>query len=115
MSNKFKESLKKRAQNKIFWISLVSAVIVAIQYIGQLFGIEIDLAGKEDILMKLINSVFTILIILGVVIEPTTPGIRDGIPEDKNNATECINTTASVSIPEAEVPTEENTESAETE
>lgn len=58
-----------RFKNKAFWISLASAVIILAQQLGFTFS-------KEET-MELVNSILSIFIILGVVVDPTTPGIYD--------------------------------------
>lgn len=83
--NAFIEGLKKRMKNKIFWVALVSACILAIQKIAALFGVQLDLSGTESSIMDLLDTIFVILTILGVAIDPTTPGITDGY--GTNNST----------------------------
>lgn len=66
-----------RFKNKAFWISFIPAVILVIESIGRLFGFELDLSEINDNLAECIDSVFMVLVILGVVIDPTTIGIGD--------------------------------------
>lgn len=66
-----------RVKNKMFWISLIPAVIVLIQTIAAVFGFTIDLSELGDNLVNVINAVFVVLAILGIVIDPTTAGAGD--------------------------------------
>lgn len=74
---------KTRIKNKAFWIALIPAVIVLIQVVGNIFGLDLsNLTGLRQQLIDVVNAVFVVLSILGVVIDPTTKGIRDN-KEDK--------------------------------
>lgn len=84
---KIPEGLKLRMKNKTFWASMISAIIVAIQLVFKLFGIDIDLSAQQEILLELLNVVFIILILLGVVINPTTPGITDSAANGNKDPT----------------------------
>lgn len=68
---------KVRIKNKAFWIGLIPLVLLAIQITASLFGIELDFGDLGDKLLKLVNVVFAILALFGVVIDPTTAGISD--------------------------------------
>ncbi|QOI67882.1 holin [Enterococcus phage FX417] len=74
---------KTRIKNKAFWIALIPAVIVLIQVVGNIFGLDLsNLTGLSQQLIDVVNGVFVVLSILGVVIDPTTKGIKDN-KEDK--------------------------------
>ena len=66
-----------RAKNKMFWISIIPAVIVLIQAIAAVFGFTIDLNELGNNLVNVVNAAFVVLAILGIVIDPTTAGIDD--------------------------------------
>ena len=68
---------KVRAKNKNFWLGLIPAVIVLAQLIAKLFGYEIDLGEVGNTLREIINLLFTLLAMLGIVNDPTTKGISD--------------------------------------
>ncbi|AHB79844.1 holin [Enterococcus phage phiSHEF4] len=74
---------KTRIRSKAFWITLIPAVIVLIQVVGNIFGLDLsNLTGLSQQLIDVVNAVFVVLSILGVVIDPTTKGIKDN-KEDK--------------------------------
>ena len=79
------EALQKRIQNKVFWVSLISVCIVLIKEVAALFGIELDLNGVAEQLEGIVTSIFAILGILGVFVDPTTPGIKDVTTVTTNN------------------------------
>lgn len=70
--------IKKRVKNKVFWITLIPAVIMLLQVALELFGITEDFTWLSDRLTNLVNAAFSVLVVLGVVVDPTTPGIKDG-------------------------------------
>ena len=61
-----------RIKNKTFWVAFIPAVLLLIQVIASVFGIQM---GNK--LLEVVNAVFSILVILGVVTDPTTAGITD--------------------------------------
>lgn len=69
---------KQRIKNKYFWIALIPAIIVLLQVVGNVFGLDLsNLTGLSDQLIAVVNAVFVVLSILGVVVDPTTKGIKD--------------------------------------
>lgn len=68
---------KIRIKNKNFWIALIPAIILLIQAVAQVFGHHIDLGELGNNLLTVVNAVFVVLSILGIVTDPTTQGIVD--------------------------------------
>ena len=66
-----------RLKNKTFWLALVPAVLLLIQVVAAVFGIDIKLDGLGDKLLAVVNALFAVLTILGVVTDPTTAGVSD--------------------------------------
>ena len=66
-----------RLKNKTFWVSLIPAVLLLIQVVAEIFGYTLDLGGTGDRLIAVVNAVFALLAVLGVVTDPTTAGIKD--------------------------------------
>lgn len=66
-----------RIKNKTFWISLIPAVLLLIQVVASVFGFTLDLGDLGDKLIAVVNALFAVLVILGIVTDPTTEGIRD--------------------------------------
>lgn len=66
-----------RVKNKAFWIALIPAMLLLIQVVAAVFGIQIDLGDLGNKLLDVVNAVFMVLAILGVVTDPTTAGITD--------------------------------------
>ena len=68
---------KVRIKNKIFWLSIVPAIFVLIQVVLSIFGISVDFAELQGKVLALVDAVFVILSILGIVTDQTTAGIGD--------------------------------------
>lgn len=68
---------KVRIKNKGFWIALIPAVLLLVQVVASVFGYNIDMGEIEDKLLAIVNALFAVLTILGIVTDPTTAGIRD--------------------------------------
>ena len=68
---------KVRILNKTFWVTLVPAVALLLQTLLAVFGIKLELGETIDKLLVLINSLFAVLVIVGVVNDPTTSGVND--------------------------------------
>ena len=68
---------KVRLKNKTFWLAIVPAVLLLVQQIVGLFGVVIDFTPLQNQLVTIIGTVFSILAILGIIVDPTTKGISD--------------------------------------
>lgn len=68
-----------RIKNKNFWLSIIPAVILLIQAVGAVFGYTFDFGILSEKLLAVVNAVFVVLAILGVVTDPTTSGIGDSV------------------------------------
>ena len=56
-----------RIKNKAFWVALIPAVLMLIQMIAAVFGYEMNLGDLGDKLLAVLNSLFLVLAILGIV------------------------------------------------
>lgn len=66
-----------RIKNKAFWVAFVPAVLLLVQTAAALFGFQIDLGEIGDKILAVVNAVFVVLAILGIVTDPTTEGVSD--------------------------------------
>lgn len=66
-----------RIKNKAFWIAIIPAILLLIQVVAAVFGYTLDLGDLGNKLLDVVNAVFSVLVILGVVTDPTTAGITD--------------------------------------
>lgn len=66
-----------RIKNKNFWIALIPAILLLIQVVATVFGYTLDLGDLGNKLLAVVNAVFAVLTILGIVTDPTTKGLND--------------------------------------
>ena len=66
-----------RIKNKTFWLTLIPAVLLLIQVTAAVFGYTLELGELGDRLLAVVNALFAVLAILGVVTDPTTAGVKD--------------------------------------
>ena len=66
-----------RIKNKSFWMAIIPAVLLLVQTVAAVFGYSLDFGELGNRLIAVVNAVFGVLVILGVVNDPTTAGIAD--------------------------------------
>ena len=66
-----------RIKNKNFWLTIIPAVLLLVQVVAAVFGFTIDLGDLGNKLLEVVNALFAVLAILGIVTDPTTTGIKD--------------------------------------
>lgn len=66
-----------RIKNKAFWLAVIPAVLLLVQTVAAVFGFSLDLGEIGNRLIAVVNAVFGVLVVLGVVVDPTTAGISD--------------------------------------
>lgn len=65
-----------RVRHKTFLVALFSLVLLLGQQVAALFGYELSTQISEE-LTSIFNTILSILILLGVVVDPTTKGMSD--------------------------------------
>ncbi|EKQ51503.1 MULTISPECIES: phage holin [unclassified Clostridium] len=71
--------LKARLSNKAFWVAMASAIALLVQQLG----LNIIPSNYSEI----INTVLTILTMLGIVVDTSTTGISDQIVTNADSKT----------------------------
>ena len=66
-----------RFKNKNFWLAVIPAVLLLVQTVAAVFGYTLDLGDIGNRLIAVVNAVFGVLVVLGVVVDPTTAGVSD--------------------------------------
>ena len=66
-----------RIKNKAFWLAIIPAVLLLIQQVAAIFGFTLDFGQLGNQLAQVVETVFLVLAILGVVADPTTEGLGD--------------------------------------
>ena len=68
---------KVRIKNKVFWLAFIPAMLMLIKTVANVFGLELDLHIVETNLIGVVEAVFVLLGIVGIVTDPTTDGLSD--------------------------------------
>lgn len=66
-----------RIKNKAFWVAIIPALLLLVQQVCGVFGVQLDLGDLQAQLVAIVGTVFAILAILGIVADPTTAGVGD--------------------------------------
>lgn len=66
-----------RFKNKAFWVAFIPAVLLLAQVVTAVFGYTLDLGDLGNKLLAVVNALFAVLTILGIVTDPTTKGVGD--------------------------------------
>ena len=66
-----------RVKNKQFWLSLIPAILLLMQVIAAPFGYQWDFGVLNEQLAAIVNALFAVLVILGIVTDPTVAGFKD--------------------------------------
>lgn len=70
-------NLKVRMKNKAFWLAFIPALLILVQIVAGIFGYKIEIEGVTTQALNLVNAVFVLLALLGIVNDPTTAGFSD--------------------------------------
>lgn len=68
---------KVRIKNRQFWVAFIPALILLIQGVAAVFGYTLDLGDIGTKLLYVVDALFAVLTILGIVTDPTTEGVAD--------------------------------------
>lgn len=68
---------KVRIKNKTFWLTVIPAVLLLVQVVAAVFGYSLNFGDLGNKLLAVVNAVFALLSIVGVVNDPTTAGVTD--------------------------------------
>ncbi len=66
-----------RIKNKAFWVSIIPALLLLVQTVAAPFGMQLDFGELGNQLLAIVNAVFAVLAIIGIVADPTTPSVGD--------------------------------------
>ena len=68
-----------RIKNKTFWMTVIPAVALVVQAVAGVFGFTLDFTTLVGKLLAVVDAVFALLVILGIVVDPTTAGVGDSV------------------------------------
>ncbi len=70
---------KVRIRNNQFWVSVIPALALVVQAVAAVFGWTLDFTSLTGRLIAVVDAVFALLVILGIVVDPTTAGVGDSV------------------------------------
>ena len=68
---------KTRVKNKAFWAAAIPAVLLLVQQVLAVFGVTVDFSTLEGQLVAIVGTVFALLALVGVAVDPNTVGLSD--------------------------------------
>ena len=77
--------LKARLKNKAFWVAIASAIAM----LAQQLGLDIIPSNYTDI----VNTLLTILIMVGIVVDTSTMGISDQVTTTTTETDQVVDST----------------------
>lgn len=66
-----------RLKKKAFWLAIIPALLMLIQTVASLLGYTLDLGELGEKLLTVIEAVFMVLGIIGIINDPTTATLND--------------------------------------
>lgn len=66
-----------RLRNKAWWITIIPAILLLVQLVADMLGYHLDLGDLGNKIIEIVNVVFIVLALTGVVNDPTTQGLED--------------------------------------
>ena len=66
-----------RLKSKTFLLTVIPALLLLVQVVAAVFGFELELGDLGNKLLAVVNALFSVLSILGIVTDPTTAGVSD--------------------------------------
>ena len=70
-----KVNWKVRFQNKPFLVAFFALIVLLVQQVAAIFGIDTTIYNEQ--VMDIFNTILSILVLIGVVVDPTTSGTND--------------------------------------
>ena len=70
---------KTRVKSKAFWVAIVPAALLLVQQACAVFGVTIDLGTLQEQLLGIVDTVFVLLMAVGIVVDHNTKGLSDSI------------------------------------
>ncbi|EUJ34288.1 phage holin [Brochothrix campestris] len=74
---------KVRIKSKMFWVAIIPAILFLCSKLLIVVGIDFNFTQLQSQLLDIVGAVFSVLVLLGVVIDPTTEGATDSSQAQK--------------------------------
>lgn len=68
---------KVRLRSKWFWVAIIPMLLLLIQQVAAVAGVSLNFEDLQAQILAIVETVFMILGICGVIVDPTTEGFKD--------------------------------------
>lgn len=68
---------KVRLRSKWFWVAIIPMILLLIQQVAAIAGVTLDFEDLQAQILAIVETVFMILGICGIIVDPTTDGFKD--------------------------------------
>ena len=68
---------KVRLRSKWFWVAIIPMLLLLIQQVAAIAGVSLNFEDLQAQILSVVETVFMILGICGIVVDPTTKGFKD--------------------------------------
>lgn len=68
---------KVRLRSKWFWVAIIPMILLLIQQVAAIAGVTLDFEDLQAQVLSIVETVFMILGICGIIVDPTTEGFKD--------------------------------------
>ena len=89
----------KRIKNKVFLLAMAGAIIAFVYQIMGIVGVVPSVS--QDSVTQTVGMVINLLVVLGIVADPTTPGVKDQAVSPADEAVESSRDDIEVKTKEA--------------
>ena len=66
-----------RVKNKMFWMAFIPALALLVKEVLAVFGVQVEFNELTEKLLNVVTALFSLLALIGVVVDPTTEGAGD--------------------------------------
>lgn len=68
---------KVRLRSKWFWVAIIPMILLLIQQVAAIAGVTLNFEDLQAQVLSIVETVFMILGICGIIVDPTTEGFKD--------------------------------------
>lgn len=68
---------KVRLRSKWFWVAIIPMILLFIQQVAAIAGVTLNFEDLQAQILAIVETVFMILGICGIIVDPTTEGFKD--------------------------------------
>lgn len=66
-----------RLRSKWFWVAIIPMILLLIQQVAAIAGVSLNFEDLQAQVLEIVETIFMIFGICGVIVDPTTEGFKD--------------------------------------